>query len=127
MNPFDYVNAISYTKENLIEDPYTEKGYEPFIINRHFSYFLDTVLDANTMNMYPGIGKKLQFDYLINSVRAVKRFTKWHKKLESDSDLNAVMEYYKFNRSKAKSALEILSKVQLENIKKELEKGGIVK
>lgn len=123
MNPFDYVTAINYTKENLITDDITEKGYSPFMTNRSLSYFHDTVAAANAMNQYYLIDNKLQFDFLINIVRKRKRFSKWIKP-EVVSDLDAVKEYYGYSNEKAKSALAVLSTENIEVIRKRIDKGG---
>ena len=50
MNPFEYANAINYTKKNIMVDDITEKAYSSYMINRQLSYFPDTVLAANEMN-----------------------------------------------------------------------------
>jgi hypothetical protein len=51
MTPFDFINAINFTKKDLFsEDPMAKKDYAPFIINRGLGYFPDTVLYANEMN-----------------------------------------------------------------------------
>lgn len=124
---FAYVNAINSTKVDLMtgseDDVREEKEYVPFVVNRSLSYFPDTVLHANEMNMYPDLDKKLQFHYLINSVRARKRFSKWAKKTE-DNDLSAVMEYYGYNARNAETALQLLSPDQIEQVKQRLHKGG---
>ena len=74
-SPFDYLNAINYTKEGLIVDDITEKEYNGFMVNRGLSYFNDTVLYANEMNRYHQIDNLLQFDFLINIIRKKKRFS----------------------------------------------------
>ena len=33
MNPFEFANAINYTKKNIMVDDITEKAYAPYIIN----------------------------------------------------------------------------------------------
>ena len=47
MNPFDYLNAINDTKQNVIEDSdnpeLAEKLYPPYLVNRGLSFFIDTV------------------------------------------------------------------------------------
>ena len=73
MSPFEYVTAINYSKQNMIVDDETEKGYLPYMTNRSLSYFQDTVAVANAMNQYHILEKKLQFDFLINIVRKKKR------------------------------------------------------
>lgn len=127
MNVFDYVNAINFTKEDLMtgteNDELAEKGYVPFITNKSLSYFPDTVMYGNEMNRYHHLDNKLQFHYLINSVRPKKRFSKWAKRQE-DNDLEAVKEYYGYNNAKGEAALSLLSPDQVKAIKKRLNKGG---
>ena len=56
-NPFDFMNAASFSKANLIGDDenpeMTEKLYAAYIVNRGFANFDDTILHANEMNMRP--------------------------------------------------------------------------
>lgn len=126
-NPFDYINAINFTKKDLMtgteNDDLAESGYVPFITNRALSYFPDTILYANEMNMNNHLDNKLQFHYLINSIRPKKRFSKWAKRQE-DNDIEALMEYYGYNRTKAEAVISLLSPDQLKDIKKRLNKGG---
>lgn len=127
MNPFDYLNAINYTKIDLIstsENPEkAEKLYNPYLINRGLSYFQDTVLYCNEMNARHGIDKKLQFDFLLNSIRRNKRFSKWHK-AEVDEDTQLISDYYKCNIRKAKEIQLILSTDQLRQLKEKMQIGG---
>ena len=125
MSPFDFINAISSTKKNLLtDDPSLEKEYNPFLANRGLSYFTDTIMHANKMNINHHLDKKLQFDYLINNIRSAKRFSKWSKKVEID-DLEVVKTYYSYNDRNAKTALSLLSTDQLKTIKEKLEQGGV--
>lgn len=126
--PFDYVNSISYTKKDLMtgteNDELAEAGYIPFLTNRALANHLDTVLYAQEMNMNHHLDNKLQYSYLLNTIRPSKRFGKWAKK-EVNSDLDAVREYYGYNYDKAKAALQILTPDQIRIIKQKLEKGGV--
>ena len=121
----DYLNAINHTKEKLMdtEDEEWERKYPPFIVNKCLAPFPDTILLLNEVNQYPSIDKKLQFDFLINSLRPRKRFTPWvkAKKLE---DIEYVKEFYGYNNEKAKVALTILNDDQIATIKQKLNKGG---
>jgi len=119
----DYLNSINQNKKNIIVDDDTEKAYPPFIINKCLSGFLDTVLYANEMNLYPHLDKKMQYDFFINSISPRKRFSPWEKKSSIDY-LDAVKEYYGYNTDKALQALRILNKQQLEEIKRLVNKGG---
>jgi hypothetical protein len=119
----DYLNSINQNKKNIIVDDDTEKAYPPFIINKCLSGFLDTVLFANEMNLYPHLDKKMQYDFFINSISPRKRFSPWEKKSSIDY-LDVVKEYYGYNTDKALQALRILTKDQLEEIKRLVNKGG---
>ena len=44
MNPFDFVSAVSYTKQDIMPDTLAEKAYNPFITNKALSYHQDSVL-----------------------------------------------------------------------------------
>ena len=121
----DYLNSINYTKEPLMdsEDEQWEKKYPPFIVNKCLSGFQDTIMLVNEINQYPNTDKKLQFDFLINSIRPRKRFTPWLK-ANKLNDLEYVKEFYGYNNEKAKVALTILNDEQIATIKQKLYKGG---
>ena len=120
----NWLNSINQTKKNLIdEDPSIEKDYPPYIINRCFSGHLDAVLFANEMNMYSFLPKKMQYDFFINTLRTKRRFSPWIRKDLVDN-LDFVKRYYGYSNEKAKQALKILSKEQLDFIKSKFEIGG---
>lgn len=117
----DIIPSILQTKENVLDD---EKDYVPFLVNKALSFHYDCILAANDMNMNHGLDSRLQYHFLLNKVRAYKRpFQKWQK-LEKNDDLDLVKEYFNFSNDKAKAALMVLSKDQLEMIRKEQDKGG---
>lgn len=122
-NPFDIVNDISYKKERLITDDVSEKLHVPFLVNRAFSYFPETIAYAQEMNIKPHLDKKMQYDYLFNSIRKKKRYSK-HFKKQMNSDIEAVQEYFDYGYEKAKQAAKVLTKDQLKQIKEKLQKGG---
>ena len=125
MSPFDFLNAINTTKENLFEkDPQANKDYKPFIINRGLSYFPDTVFYANQMNQHPGLDKDMQFFFFLNIISRKKRFSKWSKKDAETESLELVKEYYGYSSEKATEALKVLSEENLIMIKEKLYKGG---
>ena len=123
MNPFEYVNAINFKKQDIMVDDLAEKGYAAYMINRSLSYFPDTVMMANEMNVNHHLDNRLQFDFLINIVRKKKRFSKWAKP-ESISDVEVVKEYYGYSNEKAKNALSLLTSDQIDELKKKVFKGG---
>ena len=120
----DYLNSINQTKQYLMdEDPGWEKNYPSFVINKCMSQHMDTVMIANEMNQYPGLDKKLQYDFFINIVRPRKRFSPWGKK-QKVKDLELVKQFYGYSTEKALQAMRILSPDQIEIIRDKLNKGG---
>jgi hypothetical protein len=125
--PFDYVNDILYGKKNLIVDAATEKEYVPFLANKSLSYQYDCVMFANEMNIHHHLDKKLQFDFLLNTVRAKKRpFSKWLKS-ESSYDIECLKILYVYSDQKALEALRLLSDEQIQKLKEKTHKGGLRK
>lgn len=123
VKPFDYVNDINYGKKNIMVDDVSEKDYNAFIVNRALSYFNDTVLYANEMNIHHSLDSKLQYSFLINIVRKQKRWSKWLKPNEV-TNLELIKEYYGYSNEKAKSVLSLLNDEQLQELKNRIYKGG---
>ena len=121
----DYLNAINHSKEPLLdsEDEQWTKKYAPFIVNKCLAPFPDTIQLVNEINQYHHLDKKLQFDFLINSLRPRKRYTPWMK-AKKLKNLEYVKEFYGYNNEQAKAALDILDDEQISAIKKKLNKGG---
>jgi hypothetical protein len=127
MSPFDYVNQILYGKKNLIIDEDTEKSYAPFLVNRSLSYHKDCIAYANEMNSRHHLDKKLQHDYLLNTVRSQKRpFAKWVKS-EKSEDIECIKSIYGFSDTKAREALRLLSNEQIQQLKELTDIGGLGK
>jgi hypothetical protein len=127
MNPFDYVNAILQNKKQLIVDELTEKEYNPFLTNRSLSYHKDCIMYANEMNSRHFLDKKLQNDFLLNTVRSQKRpFAKWVKS-EKSEDIECIKTVYGFSETKAREALLLLSKEQIQQLKEQTYTGGLGK
>lgn len=127
MSPFDFINAVTYTKEDLLKkDTLAPKEYKKssFIINRGLSYFLDTVAYANVMNQYSQIPPEWQFSFYLNSIVKKKRFSKWNEKEKFGKHFSVVKEYFKYSDEKAKVAMSILTDDQLKEIEEKLYKGG---
>ena len=120
-----YLTAINWSKEKLLDtdDKDWEKKYPPYIINKGLSYFSDTVMYANEMNRLHGASKHMQFSFLLNTIRPKKRFSKWLKASKL-RNLDLVKVYYGYSNQKAKQALELLTKKQIEYIKNKLYRGG---
>ena len=123
ISPFEFVNSINHTKENIIVDKWSENEYNPFIVNKALSFTPDTVIYSNDMNSRPHLDKILQYNFLINIVRKKKRFSKWIKKEKIES-IDVIKEYYGYSTEKARQVVSILSNEQIDNIKSKLYKGG---
>ena len=76
------------------------------------------------MNRRIDVPNKLQYHYLLNTIRKRKRFAKWIKP-ERINDLKIVMEYYSVSREKAEEYLTILSDKELTILRKRMNKGGV--
>ena len=127
LNPFDFIKSASQSKKDLFKDSdypdQTEKQYTPYIVNRGFSYFEDSILHANEMNMRAHLFNDAQYRYYLGTLRPRNRFSKWHK-AEKNKDLDAIQEVYSVNRTVAKQYMKTLSKEDLKSIHNKLEKGG---
>lgn len=125
ISPFDFVNAIHHSKEQLIVDEWSEKQYNPFIVNKSLSFGADTVIAANEMNSRRHLEKRLQFDFLTATIRPRKRFNKWLK-AEKIEELEVVKSYYNYNTDKALQALKILTPERIQILKDRMFKGGLL-
>jgi len=121
----EYLKAINSSKEKLMdsEDEMWEKKYPAYIVNKCLAPFQDTVFLVNEMNMNHHMDKKLQFDFLLNTLRTRQRYTPWLK-AKKEKHLECVKEYYGYSNEKAKSALSILNDEQIKTIMNSLDKGG---
>ena len=121
----EYLKAINTSKEKLMdgEDEMWEKKYPAYIVNKCLAPFQDTIFLVNEMNMNHQIDKKLQFDFLLNTLRTRNRYTPWLK-AKKEKYLEYVKEYYGYSNEKAKSALNILNDEQIKTIMNSLNKGG---
>ena len=120
----DWLNSINFNKNNLIEeDPDAISSYPPYIINRCLSGHLDTVLFANEMNKYSNLDKDMQYSFFLYTLRKRKRFSPWLKKEQID-DLDLVKKHYGYSNEKAKVAVSLLTKTQLEYIRNKHDMGG---
>jgi hypothetical protein len=121
---FDYINSINFSKKNIMEEDGSEKEYIPYIVNKTLSYFSDTIMHSNELNIRPLIPKKYQYEYYLKTVRPRKRFSKWLKKTDQP-DIEIIKKYYNISSKKALEYLSILTKQQIKQLKKEMNEGGL--
>jgi hypothetical protein len=119
------IPSILQTKINVFEGESDYKDYNAFIVNRSLSFHNDCVLYVNEINLYPGTDKDMQYQYLLNTIRSMKRkFQPWQKQ-EVLKDLECVKQYFGYSDEKAKDALRILTDEQIAEIKAKTNIGGV--
>jgi hypothetical protein len=75
------------------------------------------------MNSRPHLDKALQNSFLINIIRAKKRFNKWIKPEKIDA-MEVIKEYYGYSTEKARQVLPLFSNENINDLKRKLIKGG---
>ena len=125
MSPFDFLNSVNDTKKDLFaEDPQNKKDYSAFMVNRGLSYFHDTIMYSNEMNINRNIPIEWQYSFYLNAIPKRKRFSKWAKKEKSQDMTKIVMREYGYSESKALDVINILSQEQLSALKAKYSTGG---
>ena len=121
----DVIPSILQKGKSVFEEGSAYKEYAPFIVNRALSYHLDCLLHAQEMNRWPLLDKDMQYHYLLNSIRPMKRpFQPWQKS-KVDENIECVKQFYGYSNQKAKEALRILTDEQIAEIKIKTDKGGV--
>lgn len=128
-----YENSINSGKTPINLDEPQEFSYNKWRTNSSLSNHKDTILWANEMNLNSHISDKLHYECLFYAIRKATRYGKkktdqdkrLEKQLEQELELiHLIQRYYKYNITKAKEVLKILSTDQIELIRKKEEKGG---
>ena len=120
----DWLNSINFSKKDLTaDDPSAISSYPPYIVNRCLSGNVDSILFANEMNLNPHVDKDMQYAFFLYTLRKRKRFSPWLKKEQID-DLDLVKKHYGYSNEKAKVAVTLLTKTQLETIRNKHDMGG---
>ena len=123
----EIVPSILQTKKSVFRDQLDYKDYKPFMVNRALSYHMDCILYANEMNKNSSLDVDMQYSYLLNTIRPMKRkFQSWQR-TSVDKDIECVKEYFGYSNEKAKEALRILSEEQIAEIRIKTDKGGVKK
>lgn len=120
LSPFDIASNINNKSEPL---DVNEVGFDAFVINRVFSNTSDSVFFANEMNQCYNLPKEMQYAFYYYGLPKKNRYGKWHKNQDDKTQLEVIQEYFGYTRNKAKQVLSLL-RPHLDDIQKELEKGG---
>ena len=117
LSPFDFIKSVSNTKKDLMKDQQDNaKAYKAYVVNHGLSFYPDTVLIANEMNLYPEIPVESQYYYYMGAIRKGNRYSEWHK-LKKNEDLDLVQKVYQVRREIAKQYLKLLSKDDLAKLR----------
>lgn len=118
--------SILQNKKNVFMDE-NYSDYNAFIINRALSYHNDCLPYVAELSMLPHLDKDMQYLYLLNSIRPMKRdFKKWQK-IEEDKKIENIKKCFGYSNKKAKEVLSILTQKQISEIDEKMDKGGIKK
>lgn len=122
-NPFDFVKSVSYDKKDIMVDDIEEKAYQPFLVNKALSQHQDSIFFINEMNVRYDLDNRLQYSFLINTLRRRQRFSKWNKPYVSKK-LETIKEYYQISNREAKEYENLLSDKEYRELKKRMNTGG---
>ena len=117
-NPFDYVKSI-----NRKTYEYDLSGYNPFLTNRAFAGFIDTIMFAEQMNQHSDLSPYLQYQFYYYGVRKGSRFDPISKPSEPEG-LEVVMAYYNYSKQKALEVMTLLTKQNIISMIESMDKGG---
>ena len=124
---FKIINNINTETKNILDSKEVSvSDYLPFMVNRALSYHNDTILYANEMNINNYLAKDMQYNYLFNSIKKRKRFSKWHK-ADEDNQIDLIVKEYKVNNQKAIQIKKLLTEEQMNILKKKYNIGGVSK
>ena len=110
--PFTVINELNSGKT-----PQERDAFDPWLTNKHYSLFLDTIYYAQQMNLNSELDKDIQLSYYINTIAPSKRWRKWPKK-HLEKDVQILKEVFGYSEIKARAALAVLSKDQIMEIKR---------
>ena len=113
--PFFFVKSINKSFDDLMTEA-NQKNYNPFLTNKSFGMFYDSVFFANEMNKASTLPVRMQYDfYRIGLSKRNRYFGKWPKR-DIDEKIQAISKYYNISYVKAEDAYKILSANKLSEI-----------
>ena len=122
----DILKSVNQSKEDIFKgepEAMVKKDYVPFTINKSLSYFADSILHANEMNLHPDLPATMQYHYMLRSLRPRKRFAYWTRPIDSKK-IHAVMDHYGFSYRVAEEAMKTLPDHVVEQMMEEADVGG---
>ena len=115
---FDYLNSINLPNSKYLE---TDTTYSPFMVNRAFMQYQDTLYISNALSKLNITDKQAHYDYLFYSVPKRKRFSKWAKETKHNFEdiIEMIQDKYCYNRKHAISFYNSIDDEEIEMIKRE--------
>jgi len=120
---FDFIHDVSQRKTDLSRSGHPLTNYSPWLTNKHFGMYVDTILYANEVNSMSSLDKQLQHDYYLYSVPARNRRSPWNKPDQKDA-VEAIRKWYGINTTRAREVLRILPKADTDEIIRRIENDG---
>ena len=121
----EIIPSILQTGKSVMRDELDYRDYKPFMVNRALSYHMDCILHVNELNKSPSIEPDMQYSYLLNTIRPMKRkFQPWQK-ANKNKDIECIKTFFGYSDQKATEALRILTDEQIAEIRKRTDKGGV--
>lgn len=120
---FDYINDLSFKKENLAKRVKEEIGvfpseFVPYITIKAFGNYKDTVFLANMMNInFNYIPNDAQYMFYLYSVPKKKRFAKFYSvNSERETKIKALAKYFHWGSREAEANLKMFSTDEINEI-----------
>jgi hypothetical protein len=109
----EILNDINLHKRNEIShsDPY------PLYVVLKCLTGLDTLLLVNELNIRKNIDNEQAHTFLVGCIPKRKRYNKWLNKKGKNEDIELIMKYYNYSRTKATSVIDMFNESQLTSIK----------
>ena len=128
-NPFSYVTVINkkeglYPRDDLNQ---FHGAYSQYLVNRNFSYYVDTILVSQEMNIRGdsdyGIDDVTHFDYMNESIKKGSRYSKWDKPEQNDV-VDLICRVYNYTPKKAKEVIDLFTDDDIKQLKQKIYEGG---
>lgn len=119
---FDYIKDLSNNKKLLaFEDEMIDGKFpsevSPYMINKAFGNFYDTVIFANEMNLRSQIPVKALYLFYTYGISKKTRYASWYKEDTSNKDkLEALMKYFNWSSREASINIHMFTDDQLNEI-----------
>ena len=120
MDVFGFIDSIN--EQNYTPPDDDDREYNQFVINKGLSYFPDTILFVDLVNVQ-GYTNRMHYDVLYNLIGKRKRRSKWFKP-EKEEFLDMIASYYSVNYTKAREYLRILTEEEIARIQEITNTGG---